>query len=111
MQTPTKRLIYFNLSILIFSALIGYIFIWYVGVILGVVLLSITNAGYFASKKQFNKLVAHNEDFRRTQEAKGNKILKLNQKEYDLLIKNKVLTKDGQTIYMEDMVNGNKEGK
>lgn len=111
METPTKRLIIFNIANVLFSILLGFLFNWIVGVVAGVVLLFLLNTGYFYSKKQFDKLVDHNEAFRKEQEAQGNKIVKLNQKEYEMLLKNKVVEKDGQTIYLEDIVNGNKEGK
>lgn len=111
METPTKRLIYFNSAIIAFAVLLGFIFIWPVGLIFGIIGLAFVNTGYLLSRRQYKKLVEHNEKFRKEQEAEGNKVLKLNQKEYDLLIKNKVYTKDGQTIYLEDMVNGNKGSK
>ena len=108
-MAPKQRIIILNLIIAAVSGAVSFLW-WPIGVGLFISGSIFINVMYFIIKRQYQKYEEMNAKFVEDAKARGEEVTELTQHEFDLLMKNHVVTKNNKTIFMEDIKNGNKEG-
>lgn len=107
-MAPKHRIIILNLIIAAISGIISIVW-WPIGVGLFIAGSIFINVMYFLVKKQYQKYEEMNKKFVEDALARGEEVAELNQHEFDLLMRNHVVTKNNKTIFKEDIKDGDKE--